>query len=59
MNDNLRIFICTARITKWFFYQADECKVRFQQGDGFHQDIELDQCEECHLYDEFHQHQGL
>ena len=40
-------------------YRADECKVRFQQGDEFHQDIELHQCEEFHLYDEFHQRQGL
>ena len=37
------------------FYQADECKVRFQQGDGFHQDIKLHQYEEFHLNDEFHQ----
>ena len=37
------------------FNQANECKVRFQQGDGFHQDIKLHQYEEFHLYDEFHQ----
>ena len=37
------------------FYQADECKARFQQGDEFHEDIEPHQCEEYHLHDEFHQ----
>ena len=36
-------------------YRADECKVRFQQGDEFYQDIELHQCEEFHLHDKFHQ----
>ena len=36
------------------FNQANEYKVRFQQGDGFHQDIKLHQYEKFHLYDEFH-----
>ena len=31
------------------FHQADECKVIFQQGDEFQQDIELHQCDEFHL----------
>ena len=55
MKQNVRYSPVQQETSSDLFYQADECKVRFQQGDGFHQDIKLHQYEEFHLYDEFHQ----